>query len=327
MASRKIYVDQDLHGNKLINAKTDAPTDPEHIVNKQYVDDLVGGDAVLEEDITVQVTRFALAPGETLLTGMTVTEAFKALLLETINPTLTTPSFALAYSGVAAAVEVGTIANIILTGTLNRGAITGKLVGGVWQAGTLQDYRAGAAISYTINGTIGVSNTKTLSNFTVLEGANSFSASVIHGVGPQPLNSVNGNFSSPLAEGTLNANTSFQGQRNAFYGTSASVSAPSTTSAQVRNLVGKRLNPANGTVINVTIPIGAKKVELVYPASLRALTSCKYVEGMNAEIKDVFVETQVSVEGANGYAAVANRVYTYTPVEAFTQSVTYSFTI
>lgn len=327
MASRKIYVDQDLHGNKLINAKTDAPTDPEHIVNKQYVDGLVGGDAVLEEDITVQVTRFALAPGETLPVGMTVTEAFKALLLETINPTLTAPSFALAYSGVAAAVEVGTIANITLTGTLNRGAITGKLVGGVWQAGTLQDYRAGAAISYTINGTTGASNTKSLSNFSVLEGSNSFSASVIHGVGPQPLNSANGNFSSPLAEGTLNANTSFLGQRNAFYGTSASVATPSTTSAQVRNLVGKRLNPVNGTVVVVSIPVGAKKVEFVYPASLRALTSCKYVEGMNADIKDKLVQTTVSVEGANGYAAVSCRVYTYTPVEPFQSAVTYEYTI
>lgn len=329
-AFKKFYVGIDLLGNYLTGGKqkTAEITDPEHIVNKEYVDALAGEGSTITEDIVVSTQSLALPAGGKISKDMTVTEAFKKLLEQILTPTLNAPTFALAYSGVAAAVETGTIANVTLTATLNRGTIMGKLVGTIWQTGTMQDYRSGAATQYTVDGTISpTNNTKTLTNYSVTDGANTFAASVNYGVGPQPLNSKGENFSTPLIAGTLAANATFQGQRNAFYGTSASVVAPSTTSAQVRALTGKTLNPANGTTISVTIPAGAKKVEFVYPANLRALTSCKYVELSNTEIKGVFSETLVSVEGANGASAIINRVYHYAPAEPYQNTVTYTFTI
>lgn len=40
MNIRKIWHSLDLRNNKILNAKTDEPTDPEHISNKKYVDDM-----------------------------------------------------------------------------------------------------------------------------------------------------------------------------------------------------------------------------------------------------------------------------------------------
>ena len=46
-----------------------------------------------------------------------------------------------------------------------------------------------------------------------------------------------------------------------------------------------------------------------------------------SEIKGIFTQTLVNVEGANGYLPVSYKVYTYIPASAFTQTATYKVTI
>jgi hypothetical protein len=65
------------------------------------------------------------------------------------------------------------------------------------------------------------------------------------------------------------------------------------------------------------VPVGAARVVFAYPATSRSVASVKLQELSDSEVKSNFVETSVSVQGANGSAAVTYRVFTYTPVEPF----------
>ena len=105
------------------------------------------------------------------------------------------------------------------------------------------------------------------------------------------------------------------------------VSKPITNSLEIRSLANKTLNPQNGTSFTINIPVGATSVIFCYPATLRAVTSVTYTELGNANVTDTFTETNVSVEGANGYIAIPYRCYVYTPSVPFSSSATYVVTI
>jgi hypothetical protein len=64
-----------------------------------------------------------------------------------------------------------------------------------------------------------------------------------------------------------------------------------------------------------------------YPGNLYSVSSVKYVEGLNAEVKGIFTESSVEVEGANGFSPMAYRVYEYVPASPFSSAATYNVTI
>lgn len=113
-----------------------------------------------------------------------------------------------------------------------------------------------------------------------------------------------------IAGGTKSAATgTITGYRNAFYGTFADKSTE-LSSASIRALQqrsGKALT--NGAAFSVNVPLGAESVVIAYPATLRAVTSIKDVNGLNADITSAFTESTINVEGADGYLAIAYRVY------------------
>ena len=88
---------------------------------------------------------------------------------------------------------------------------------------------------------------------------------------------------------------------------------------------GKAL--VNGNTFTVTIPVGAQRVIIAYPATLRDVTSIKDVNGLNADITSAFSKTTVSVEGAAGYTAIEYKVYTQDFATANDTANTYSVTI
>lgn len=98
------------------------------------------------------------------------------------------------------------------------------------------------------------------------------------------------------------------GYRNSFYGTLTAKS--DITSSIVRGLSKSGKTLANGNSFTVTIPVGALRVVIAYPATLRNLTSVKDVNGMNAEIVSGFSSQTLKVEGANGYTAIDYKIYT-----------------
>lgn len=282
-----------------------------------------GGTTIITEDILSMFDVGGIEEGETIVADTTLTEFVKHLLISTFYPTYTNPSFSLT-SNQSNNVEAGLITDIILTYNFNRGSINGKLVVGIWQPLTFQDYRAGSAIQYIIEGQdMVLVNARTLTNQQFVDGANTYDGSVQHEIGPQPLDSVGVPYQTPYPANTIDRSVTINGRRRLFWG----VSNVATSSALIRSLSGTQLNPQNGSTFTINIPIGATNIVFAYPATLQDITSIKYVEGLNAEIKDVFVQSIVSVEGLNTYNPINYKVYIYTPVEAFSATATYDCTI
>jgi hypothetical protein len=282
----------------------------------------------LSENVTSDITIGAINAGDVLDASLNFLSFVKKLVKKTFYPTFTAPSSTLTLTGISASTESGTINNLTLTVGFNRGSILGKLINSIWNAATLQDYRAGIANNYNINGfDNGLSNVLVINNQEIIDGANNFNSIVSYNEGPQPLDSSNENYGAPLVAGSLNKTSTINGYRNCFYGNDSVDNIILNSSAQIRLLSGKLLNPIAGSTFVISIPIGTKKVTIAYPATIRDISSILYVEGLNAEIKSIFTKTEVIVEGANNYAGINYKVFTYVPAEQFSTSATYTVTI
>lgn len=111
---------------------------------------------------------------------------------------------------------------------------------------------------------------------------------------------------------TKTANKSFSS--SGFFGASTT-DQTFTTSAEIRSL-NKKQNIAKGDTFTINIPVGSRTITISYPASIGDISSIKFVESLNAEIKSAFVKSTVNVEGANGATAIPYNVYTQvSPVE------------
>lgn len=129
-----------------------------------------------------------------------------------------------------------------------------------------------------------------------------------------------------ILAGSLSDILRYTGIRQAFYGADTTGSNPAD-SAAIRALAGKRENPGNGTTLTINIPAGTKRVVFAYPATLRDVSSVKYVELGNGEVKDTFQKINLQVDGANGFNPIAYKVYVYIPAVPFNASATYNVTI
>ena len=197
-----------------------------------------------------------------------------------------------------------------MTVNLNRGAITGKSVGGIWQPSTFQDYRSGTAFNYIINGLDnGTTNSLVSSTAVIQDGSNVFSSIVSYNSGPQPIDSKGLNYLTPLLSGTLVSSATVTGRRKAFYGLNSS----GLNSNDIRNLQYSLLNPVNGSTFTINITAGTTSVLFAYPASLRDVTEVKYVQGLGSDVKTNFTKTTFDVNGANSYAGTSYKIYNYTP--------------
>ncbi len=118
----------------------------------------------------------------------------------------------------------------------------------------------------------------------------------------------------------------YTGVRNAFYGAQAIAIMPSLSS-EIRALPGKILNPSNGTSFSISVAPGTERVVFAYPATLRNVSTVKYVELGNAEVGDTFELININVEGANGFMAISYKLYVYRPSVPFGSAATYNVTI
>lgn len=285
--------------------------------------------AYLTEAITASTTIAGITAGETLPMGMLFTDFVKKLLLTNVlYPTFIAPSMTVT-SSLNGNVESGTQSNITLTISFNRGEIRGALVSGAWNFSAVQNYRSGPAISYVLDGVnVGLNPSRTIGNVQIGDGVNTFVGVTNYSAGPQPKDSNNADYDTFLIAGSITANTTVTGKRRAFYGASfiANMSPPNS-SADVRALESSLLDPVNGSTFTITAAMGDIRVSFAYPATLRAVTSVIYVEGLGVDIKGAFTETQIMVAGANGYSPIAYRVYTFLALEAFSASATYNITV
>lgn len=118
-------------------------------------------------NVTSMLTVGNIKPNDVIPTGTNLTTFLEKLLLTIFNPTYTAPTFSLS-TAPSATQEVGTITNITLTGTFNRGNVLGALSGSTWNPSLSQGQRAGAATKYILNGIDnGVTNNITINNYQI----------------------------------------------------------------------------------------------------------------------------------------------------------------
>lgn len=242
-----------------------------------------------------------LKTGDTIPEGTTMDELIKLLTQKSVPASYTQPGVTCRVStGTAAgSYEVGTQINTTIQGTFTQndaGALT-----------TIEILKNGSSVLSQATSPI----TTEAQTFTLGEETVSFTAKATYADGPVK----NDNLGQPSPEGQIKAGSktsaavSFVGKRNLFYGTGVGA-APEVSSEIVRGLANKKLGPANGTSFNINVAVGQQYVIIAYPATLRDLTKCFYVE-QNTDLAANFEKSNISVQGANGAAGADYKVYVY----------------
>lgn len=244
-----------------------------------------------------------LATGDTIPAGTTLDELITMLTQKSVPATYTQPGVTCRVSSGTAAgsYEVGTSITTTLQATFTQndaGALT-----------TLAINKSGAGEPIISGGTS--PQTTDAQTFTLGEETVSFTATASYAAGAIK----NDNLGKPSPEGQIQAGSktsaavSFVGKRNLFYGTGTGTT-PEMTSELVRGLANKKLGPANGTTFDINVAAGQQYVVIAYPATLRNLSKCFYVE-QNTDLVENFALQTKSVQGANGAAGADYKVYVY----------------
>lgn len=242
-----------------------------------------------------------LKTGDEIPVGTTLDDLIKLLTQKSVPASYVQPGVTCRVStGTAAgSYEVGTQINTTIQGTFTQndaGALT-----------TIEILKNGSSILSQATSPI----TTEAQTFTLGEETVSFTAKATYAAGLVK----DDNLGQPSPDGQIKAGSktsaavSFVGKRNLFYGTGVGTT-PSVTSELVRGLSNKQLGPSNGTSFNINVAAGQQYVVIAYPATLRKITKCFYVE-QNTDLTENFTEQTISVQGANGAAGADYRVLVY----------------
>ena len=134
-----------------------------------------------------------------------LSDVVNAIINPELFPTFVNPSFSFT-STVSGFREVGVVTDITFNVNFSRGSITPQYT-------AENNFRSGLPTVYTYTGPVGgetktkdtLTDTKTITGYTVALGNNTFSCSVGHSIGVQPKSSKGNDYNSPLPAGTLSA--------------------------------------------------------------------------------------------------------------------------
>lgn len=259
-----------------------------------------------DEDLvtTSAVGNITLTNGQATIAakGKNLKQVFDAIYLKESNPTITQPSVSVK-STEAKAYEVGTEVTPSWDATFNAGKYSfGPATGVTVESWEISDTEGNTAT--TEDGTFPAITVGTTTSYKVTAKANYTDGAI------PKTNTGNDYAAGQIKAGSKSAtvSTAISGYRNTFYGTMDEKAE--VTSAVIRELTKSNKALANGAKFEVTIPVGALRVVIAYPATLRDVTSINDVNGLNAQITSSFTKSSVMVEGANGYEAIEYKVYT-----------------
>lgn len=235
-------------------------------------------------------------------------KSLKGLLLDAYsedkNPTITQPSVGIS-SSTARAYEVGTVVTPAYSGSFNAGKYEyGPSPTGVsvteWQA------------TNNVTAETKATQTGSFAQYTVPDGSNyRITIKATYSDGAIPVTALGAQYEAGKINGGSKTAQSgaITGYRNSFYGTLAdkSVDVTNTVVRALQQKSGKSL--VNGNTFTVNIPVGAEAVLILYPATLRDVTSIKDVNGLNADITSAFTKSEMNVTGANNYTAINYKMY------------------
>ena len=171
-----------------------------------------GGSAELTSDLTASVAVGGVSVGDEFEQGTSLETVVRNILSPTLYPSFTAPSASMSASG-AKLIEKGGSLAVVFTLTFNRGTIN--------PAYGTSGYRAGAAQSYTLDGTTQAENTFSK---TITEEKTSYTGSVAYAQGEQPKDSNGNNYDSPLPAGSVNTNAVTYEFVNAIWANTSNIS-------------------------------------------------------------------------------------------------------
>ena len=247
--------------------------------------------------------------GESLLTVM------KNIYSKTVNPTTVQPSISLTFSQ-AKAYEVGSTVTPSYSAIFNKGSYS------------FDDDTGVTVTGWTITDTAG-NDPKTIASdsfpsFIVTDDISyKITAKATHTAGIIPHDNMGGKYSAgQIKKGSVTATSkAVTGYRNTFYGTLDDTTPITNDNASsiirpIKN--GNDEGKSNqalykDSIFTITIPVGARRVLIAYPAALDGttgtLTSVKDVNGLNAEIAGSFKKQTLTVKGAGTDTGIPYSVY------------------
>lgn len=290
-----------------------------------------GGDKTFDSDLIFTEAFGKYVPDDTgtvtvPATGKTANELIIEAFSDDKNPTTVKPSITLSNIGEFKAYEVGAKVTPSYKITFDEGSYTYDETTGV----TLTGYSA------TFNSETLTTQTGDFAELTVTDTTNiRMSATATYGNGAVPSTALGKEY----ADGQIKAGTTdtkysgyITGYRNSFYGTYDAKTdsegvATGSTSASIRTLKASDKALSNGSKFDVTIPVGAMRVVVAYPATLRDITSIQDNNDSMSNIVSSFTKSTVSVEGANGANGIDYKVYTMDFANPYDTANKYTVTI
>lgn len=289
---------------------------PVNIKGKDGTNDTDNGPGHMDVDFTVKGVDIGMyADGQLIPKDTPILDVVKNILTKVENPVYIQPTLLMSTSQ-ELTVESGTTIAPELVIAFEKN-----------DAGDLTGFRILEGLT-ELESDVAVVSPFVVPAHRIIDNVEQYKSEADYGDGPVKFNNLGTDYPvGQISTGTKVSNTiAVRGVRKAFYGTDAASKAIYTTSEEIRNLNGL-LNIVQGMNIEIAIPLGTQKVTFAYPETIRDVLSVKYVEGMNVEIKDIFVNTVVNVEGAEGGNGINYKVYTYVPTVPFQKDVNYVVTI
>lgn len=235
-------------------------------------------------------------------------KSLKGLLLDAYsedkNPVITQPSVSIS-SSTARAYEVGTVVTPAYNSSFNAGKYE---YGPTPTDVSVTEWQATNNVTTEAKAT----QTGSFAQYIVPDGSNyRITISATYSDGAIPVTALGAQYEAGQIKGNTKTAQSgaITGYRNSFYGTLAdkSVDVDNAVVRALQQKSGRSL--ANGNTFTVNIPVGAEAVLILYPATLRDVTSIKDVNGLNADITSAFTKSEMSVTGANNYTAINYKMY------------------
>lgn len=275
-----------------------------------------------DEDITytVQFGTLAKPAGSAKFSakGKNVSQVFASLMAKEANPSKSNPAVSFNTQTGFGTFEIGTKKNLTYGATLSAGSYTYGPPTGI----TAQTWEV------TCTGVAGSKSTATgtFENVVAEATAKTITAKATYGDGAIPVTNLGNQYTAgQIKAGSATANSNeLKGVRYMFWGPMTEDIA--LNSATIRALSHKEA-AAKKTLTTFGAGADAKKIVVAVPAGYK-VTKVLMPSAMNADATASFVKqnTQVQVEGAEGYAATAYDVWVYQPA-SIDSSETYAVTI
>lgn len=277
------------------------------------IDDLLIENKTIKDIIIKGVTQGGYSEGITIPKGTSFEDIIQKMLTLVIPANYVAPTCNINGSEIKI-LEAGTIINPTITPSFIKN-----------DAGDITRYllqKKGITVKDTAT-----LQTFTDSNLLVGDETINFRATMFYNDGPIKNNNLDE--PSPIGQikaGSIFSNTvNYVGVRHLFFGCSTN-NNPISNNEEIRSL-NKKENPTAGTALTLNIPAGTKKIIIAYPSTIRDVSSIKYVEGLNAEIKSIFQKSLLNISGANNYNPIEYKVFVYIPDVPFSNNVTYNIVI